>query len=54
MSRWKIYRNLFAVSDETIVDANTELEAEWDRLRAEAFTDNEREEIDAIFARYAA
>lgn len=54
MSRWKIYNTLFAVPDETVLDANAELEAEWDRLRAEAITAHEREEIDAIFARYAA
>jgi hypothetical protein len=54
MSRWKIYNTLFAVSDEAVLDANAELEAEWDRLRAEATSDHEREEIDAIFARHAA
>jgi hypothetical protein len=54
MSRWKIYSTLFAVSDEPVLDANAEIEAEWDRLRAAANTDHEREEIDAIFARYAA
>ena len=40
--------------DPTDDAAQDRLRAEWDRLRAEATTDAERAEIDAVFSRYAA
>lgn len=36
------------------LDSRTELQREWDELRATATSSQERAEIDAIFGRYAA
>ena len=39
---------------EDLADPEHTVRREWDRLRAEARTPQERQEIDAVFSRYAA